>query len=334
MAKIVLGIGTSHGPMLSTPPEQWGQRVEADKANSRLFFRGKTHTFDQLAELRKSEGLAGRVSTEMWREQHAACQAAIKELAKVFADARPDVAVIAGNDQMELFTAANIPTFAVYCGETILNYDRKPDPARAPGIDVALRGRVPEGGAEYRCETGLARHLLKSSMLEGFDVAALKEFPADVRTIPHAYGFVYRQIMSDKVVPSVPVFTNAFYPPNQPTANRCRQFGRVIAHAIESWDNDLRVAVIASGGLSHFVIDEEIDRVVLDGVLSGNLDGVEDLPESIFQSGTSEIKNWIPVMGTMSELGMAGTVVDYIPCYRSEAGTGNAMGFVYWTGDR
>ena len=48
MAEIVLGIGTSHGPMLSTPPERWGQRVEADRKRERHDYRGKTHTFDEL----------------------------------------------------------------------------------------------------------------------------------------------------------------------------------------------------------------------------------------------------------------------------------------------
>lgn len=37
-----------------------------------------------------------------------------------------------------------------------------------------------------------------------------------------------------------------------------------------------------------------------------------------------------PVYGAMSQIGAAMTLVDYVPCYRSEAGTGNAMGFVYW----
>jgi 3-O-methylgallate 3,4-dioxygenase len=32
----------------------------------------------------------------------------------------------------------------------------------------------------------------------------------------------------------------------------------------------------------------------------------------------------------MAECGMDMTLVDYVPCYRSEAGTGNAMGFAYW----
>ena len=54
------------------------------------------------------------------------------------------------------------------------------------------------------------------------------------------------------------------------------------------------------------------------------------IPEELFQDGTSELKNWIPVAGAMSALGLDMTLVDYVPCYRSMAGTGNAMGFAYW----
>ena len=39
-SQIALGIGTSHGPQLSTPPEEWGQRASADRRNSELAFRG------------------------------------------------------------------------------------------------------------------------------------------------------------------------------------------------------------------------------------------------------------------------------------------------------
>ena len=93
---------------------------------------------------------------------------------------------------------------------------------------------------------------------------------------------------------------------------------------------EARVALIASGGLSHFVIDEALDAVVLDGLRKGELTSITALAESVFQSGTSEIKNWIPLAAAMIELGIPAHVVDYVPCYRSLAGTGNAMGFAYW----
>jgi 3-O-methylgallate 3,4-dioxygenase len=46
----------------------------------------------------------------------------------------------------------------------------------------------------------------------------------------------------------------------------------------------------------------------------------------------SEIKNWVPVAGAMAALGLPMALVDHVPCYRSDAGAGNAMGFVYWEG--
>jgi hypothetical protein len=57
---------------------------------------------------------------------------------------------------------------------------------------------------------------------------------------------------------------------------------------------------------------------------------VLELGDAILQDGTSEIKNWVPLAGAMAGLGFSPTLVDYVPCYRSEAGTGNAMGFVHW----
>ena len=94
--------------------------------------------------------------------------------------------------------------------------------------------------------------------------------------------------------------------------------------------SDARVAVIASGGLTHFVIDEAFDARVLEAIRRGDVSAFQDLPEELFQSGTSEIKNWITVEGAMAEAGLAMQLLDYVPCYRSEAGTGSAMGFAQW----
>ncbi len=47
-------------------------------------------------------------------------------------------------------------------------------------------------------------------------------------------------------------------------------------------------------------------------------------------SGTSEIKNWIAAMGALDGTELEFQLVDYIPCYRSEAGTGNVMCFGLW----
>src|SRR5580693_7806690 len=115
MAKIVLGIGTSHGPLLSTPPDQWHLRAADDRKHNHPF-RGGDYSFDQLVTMRVGEGLAEKSTLEERTRRFDACQVAIAKLAKVFKEAAPDVAVIVGNDQMEIFSDRNIPAFLVYYG--------------------------------------------------------------------------------------------------------------------------------------------------------------------------------------------------------------------------
>src|SRR3977135_667307 len=142
MAEIVLGMATSHGPMLSTPPEKWALRVGADRQNARHFFKGKTYKFDELTALRAAERLDLQITPEVWRTRHAACQTAISTLAEVYAEVKPDVAVIVGNDQMEIFTDATIPAFSVFWGDSLVN--EQPDheyfEKLGPGLAIAIPG--------------------------------------------------------------------------------------------------------------------------------------------------------------------------------------------------
>ncbi|MBC2778903.1 DODA-type extradiol aromatic ring-opening family dioxygenase [Parasphingopyxis marina] len=329
MAEIVLGIGTSHGPMLVTDTELWGTRIPADKA-ARHPWRGKLWSFDELVEARKDERLDLQISKAVLDERQARSQAAIETLADVFAEAEIDVAVILGNDQMEIFDERLIPAFSVYYGETISNTEFTDERIAQlpPGIAESIAGYIPPGGADYSGHPELGLAIIEGAMADGFDVATMKALPKP--ETPHAFGFVYRRIMRDDPVPSVPVLVNTFYPPNQPSVSRCYDFGKSVLAAIQGWESDARVAVIASGGLTHFVIDEKVDQLFFDALRDRDIGRVAELGEAVFQDGTSEIKNWVPVAGAMAELGLDPTVVDYVPCYRSEAGTGNAMGFVHW----
>lgn len=330
VAKIVLGMGTSHGPMLSTPPELWDSRVPDDR--QRLHdFRGGKMSFDALVAARRDENLAQHLTLEVWRERHARCRAGLAELARVFNEVKPDIAVIVGNDQMEVFRDTLIPAFSVHRGAEIINSEYEPARlARLPaGIEISVPGHIPPGGATYAGAPALGTHITEQLIAAQFDVAAMNGFPRD--ETPHAFGFVFRQVMLDHVVPTVPVLVNTFYPPNQPSVQRCHDFGLALRQAIESWPVDARVAILASGGLTHFVIDETVDERFLALIRGeGTLDALAGLGEATFQAGTSEIKNWLPVVASMRALDFVPTIVDYVPCYRSEAGTGNAMGFVHW----
>jgi hypothetical protein len=59
----------------------------------------------------------------------------------------------------------------------------------------------------------------------------------------------------------------------------------------------MRVAVAASGGLSHFVVDEILDRRVLDAIKKKDAQRLRSLPRGALHSGSSEILNWVMVAG-------------------------------------
>ena len=331
MAEIVLGVGTSHGPLLSTPPEQWDLRAKADRQNKRHAYRGKRYDFESLLEER-APGFAPEVAIETRRKRAARCQRGLDTLAAKFKEVAPEALVIVGNDQRELFGEDLTPAFMVYRGSQIENVPFDANHL-GPGLGIAEKGNCPPGGATYPGSPELADHIIRSMADENFDLAQSSVLPkhaAQRRGIPHAYGFVYHRLFDDSPPPSVPVVLNVHFPHNRPRLGRCLAFGHALYRAIASWDGGSRVALLASGGLTHFVIDEDLDQKVLSAMETGDEAALAAMPEDYFQVGTAEIKNWLPVIAAMNASGRQFHKVDYVPCYRSEAGTGNAMGFVYW----
>ena len=104
--------------------------------------------------------------------------------------------------------------------------------------------------------------------------------------------------------------------------------GRAIRQAVEAWAPAKRVGILGSGGLSHFFVDEELDRHVLDLLAKKDGEALSALPAAKLESGNSEIRNWIATAGAVEHLEMK--LVDYVPSYRSEAGTGVGMAFAVW----
>jgi catalytic LigB subunit of aromatic ring-opening dioxygenase len=329
MAEIVLGIGTSHGPLLSTPPEQWDLRAKADRLNKHHAYRGKTYDYEGLLRER-SPGFAGEIGIETRRERYERCQSALDALGRKFRDVAPEAFVIVGNDQREIFSDDLTPAITVFRGKEIVNIPFTDEVS--PGLAIAEKGNCPPGGATYPGAQELADHIINSGIEEGFDLTQSSAMPTSAARpgVPHAYGFVYNRILRNEPPPSVPVIFNVHYEPNRPPVRRCIALGHALRRAIRSWTGHKRVALIASGGLTHFVIDEEFDHTVLAAMERGDEDALSRLPENYFRVGTAEIKNWLPVIAAMIAEGKRFHKIDYVPCYRSEAGTGNAMAFVYW----
>lgn len=336
MAEIVLGMWTTHGPTLSTTPEEWLLRLPSDHANKKHWYKTGRYDFDTLVAMRSNEGLAVKSALDERTKRHGACQAAIARMAEVYAEVRPDVAVIFGNDQQELFNDALMPAFTVFNGQTIWNEPSSAAQAarHPPGIHAAEAGHKPPVYTEYPGHPELADYLIGDLVAHSFDITRANTLPRLANHwhsgIGHAFGFVYRQIMRDQVPAHVPIITNTFFPPNQPTARRCFELGRTVGRALKAWKSDARVAIFGSGGMSHFVIDEELDQKIFDALASRDAETLCGIGEDWLQSGSSELKNWIAAAGCMFETDLRGDVVGYQACYRSEAGTGTANGFVSW----
>jgi hypothetical protein len=319
MAEIALGIGTSHSPMLSTPYEAFAGLADLDRARLPEFAaRARDNAARTAPELR----------AEVTRARHEATQAAIGRLARVLADEAPEVLVAIGDDQGEWFSADNQPALCIYWGETVENLP-PPREGLLPLRRLSYWGYYGDGANRaFPVDAALGRYLVETLTREhAFDVAHVRVQPRHA-PFGHAWGFVHQRLMGDRVVPIVPVLLNTYYPPNQPTPARCYRLGQAIRQAVEAWSPARRVGIVASGGLSHFFVDEALDRRVLELLAKKDADGIAALPTAELESGSSEIRNWLAAAGALEHLDME--LVDYVPCYRSEAGTGVGMAFAVW----
>jgi len=255
MAEVTLGIGSSHSPMLSTPHEAFAGLTELDRA--------RLPDFDVKA--RENAAWIGReLAAEVTRERHEATQTAIRHLSGILAEEAPDVVVVIGDDQNEWFSPDNQPALCIYWGEAVENLP-PPRESVPPLRRLSYWGLYGDGANRaFPVDAALGRHLVEALTHDfDFDVAHIRVQPRH-GPFGHAWSFVHQRLMGDQVVPIVPVLLNTYYPPNQPTPKRCYQLGRAIRQAIEGWPIPKRVAIVASGGLSHFFVDEELDRSVLD----------------------------------------------------------------------
>jgi len=336
MADIVFGFGTSHGPLLATPPEEWDLRANVDRKNKELAFRDGTFDFPGLYELRKGERFEAQNALDVRAERHARCQAQLDAIAKRLDAVDPDVLVIVGDDHHEWFLNDIQPAFSIFHGKQVFNRaltKAEEEHKIANGNGYSMKIYYPQKDEIYPCPSDLATHVVRDTVRQGFDTTSLAEQPADagqLRQLGHSYGFVYRRILNSRPVPLIPILVNTYYPPNQPTPKRCIEFGRAVARAIKSWPGQERVAVVASGGVSHFVVDEDFDRRLLTAMKARDYDTLAREPDVHFRSGTSETKNWLVVAGMLAETDLAMDLLDYVPCYRSEAGTGSGMAFATW----
>ena len=306
-----LGMASSHAPMMFQKAQYWPRMLDRIPAEAR----------EHLPSSARKE-LASPALIESHIQRIEAAFAVLREQLHAF---RPDALIMIGDDQGDMFDAANNPTFSVYTGDEPLWGRSARDPYDTPAVE---RTKL-----VFRPHAELARHLLHGLIDRGFDVASLGRFDPrgnPARGVSHMVSNLVPEVDPRLQIPLVCVFLNEYYPP-LPSAVRCARLGEAIADALR--DRPERVAIYASGGLSHYPgmynagwIDQPLDRWILERLEKNDVEALQHLftfDSDTMRSGTGEVRAWISVAAAMKR---PGTVVDYIPAHCTQTG----CGFVYW----
>jgi Catalytic LigB subunit of aromatic ring-opening dioxygenase len=327
MARIVLGIATSHTPMLNTPAKDWPSFIDRDGVRDFLDKEGDPATYAELLG-RADPRVLPELTPQRFAARHDAAQTAVEELKRAIRRAELDALIVVGDDQKELFYEDHLPSILVYYGDTIRNVPLSPN-FKGPEWSRLATARYYEEKEprDYPVDARLALHLTGELIDREFDIATSNGLPPG-HGEGHAHAFVRKRLMENPDLPVVPVFLNTYYPPNQPSPRRCYKLGQAIREAIEGYSEDLRIGIVASGGLSHFTVDEALDGEVIRALREKDASTLQSLPREQLNSGSSEIRNWICAAGALEHLDLHW--VHYSPGYRTPAGTGTGLCFGSW----
>jgi 3-O-methylgallate 3,4-dioxygenase len=327
MAKITFAAGTSHTPMLLANDETLPRFQETDSLMKHRDKEGRPVTYGDLLE-KADPKLADMVAPKNLVARQNVAREAAKRLRQSVAAAKLDALIVMGDDQNESYLEDCRPAFAIYYGDTIRNNATQHKTySHLPEWYIKNRQGFfeQEKSREYPVHSGLAVHLTESLMDFGFDLASSKSL-REGEGEGHALAYVHRHVVAaDNPVPVVPIFLNTYFPPNQPRPARCYAFGQAIRRAVEGFAGDLRVGVLASGGLSHFLVDEDFDRAILKAIADKDANFLRNLPRNKLNAGSSEILNWVALAGASEHLDL--DWFEYVPGYRTPAGTGTGLSF-------
>ena len=358
MAQIVLGLATSHTPMLALSADQWSSYANRDQENRELAFPpdGLVMPYAEALASVAPEVKAKFRGPEAYPEQSDACQRALDQLATSLREARPDVTVVITDDQDEWFFEDNMPALAVYWGDTApLRPRYVPQGVRDREVIEAITRGYGDVPMDVPVASGFGRYLIEYLIEHDFDVAHLR-YPKDLyggrvarryptkngeldyvrdtppreQGLPHGVSFIVKRLFDNQPGPILPVFQNTCYPPNQPTPRRSFAMGQAVAAAIAEWSEPAKVAIVASGGLSHFVVDEELDRMVLGALEHKDDKALQSIPRHRLHSAASEALNWVALGGAMHDTSLTMELLAYVPVYRTPAATGGGWAFARW----
>ena len=208
------------------------------------------------------------------------------EMGRRITACKPDVLIIVAPDHWTNFFINNLPTVLIGLGE---EHDPPPEPFLRD-FRPALRGAPT-----------FARHLVDTALADGFEPSLSYRMALD-----HGFCLPLMKMELAHLPPIVPMVLNSLEPP-MPSVARCAAWGRLLLSAIKTSPEQLRVAILASGGLSHSIgeatmgdidipFDEECMRLLAgsdDAALFRYLDQNMDAAGN----GSHEIRNWLVAHG-------------------------------------
>ncbi len=216
-----------------------------------------------------------------------------EESKKWMAEEDPDVVILVYNDHGTAFALDVVPTFALGMTDVYPPADEGWGPRPVPDV---------HGHVE------LSRHLAESLIFDEFDLAIINEMKVDHGlTVPLSLMCGQPEEWPFKVIPLAVNVVQ--YPP--PTGNRCFKLGRSIRKAVESFDEELKVVVMGTGGMSHQLhgeragmINKEWDNSFLDD-LSGDVQRLIDLDHVEYMRETGaegiEMVMWLIMRGALND---------------------------------
>ena len=220
---------------------------------------------------------------------------AMNELGKVLDETKPDVIIFLGADHVETFSVSCVPTFCVVAGDT---------------------AHAKFAGREHKLpiHREMAEDILNKLVTDyNFDVSYSED-----AELGHAFSIPFEYVIGARNIPVIPFFTNVYVPP-LPTAKRCEALGKALAQIVKGRKE--RVAIIASGGMSHFPgttkylhPEFDFDRWLVSQMEAGNVDALLNMtPEQLDEVGNTELLSWAVMFGAIGS--HKGELIDYIPTW-------------------
>lgn len=233
-------------------------------------------------------------------EQKARLTAAYRELGNRLKKSEADVLVVVAPDHWSNFFLDNYPAVCIGVGAA---NEGPPE----PWMKAYPHREIPGQAA-------LGLHIVETALKSGFEPSMSHRLKLD-----HGTCLPLWRMELPKLPALVPMLVNSIEPP-MPSLARCLEWGRLVRKAIQSCPLDLRVGVLATGGLSHSIgektmgaIHEDFDRetIRLFGASESELLPYleKELPRR--GNGSEEVRNWLVAHGAAGGRGFE--LVDYLP---------------------